>query len=158
MHKWMMVVVMWLSGCSFMFASGPPARHQEQSTFDCTESRAAPVVDTALAALQSANLVIAMTSSNQQWADRFDGKPPLERATAVPVYIAAALVATASAAYGYSKTRACREAKDEAMIRAQNADLARRSWQTRPPPPGALARPLPSAALPPASPPPAHSD
>ena len=38
-----------LSGCSFVFVSGPPAHHEQLPYVSCTESRVAPVLDTIFA-------------------------------------------------------------------------------------------------------------
>jgi len=156
-------MVVWLSGCSFAFVSGPPPHHEELPAFDCTESRVAPVLDTVFAALQVANLAVAASSTDQQWSDTFNGNPPINRGTAVPLYIALAAVGSFSAYYGYSKTGDCRQALEAARNRAQGTVGPQAPWQLPPPtgpgvPPGTavpppVAPPPPPPAAPPAQPP-----
>jgi len=153
------VAVMWLSGCSFIFVSGPPTNHEQLPYFSCSESRAAPVVDTILAALQALNLATAASVSDQQWSDNFNGDPPFSRGAAVPLYVGTTLFTAASAYYGYKNTGDCREAKAAASNRAmQNQPYAppgsRPSYS--PPsypqpytPPGASPYAPPSAPYPP---------
>jgi hypothetical protein len=164
--RWLVLgMVASLSGCSFAFVSGPPPHHEELPAFDCTESRVAPVLDTVFAALQVANLALAASSTDQQWSDTFNGNPPINRGTAVPLYIALAAVGTFSAYYGYSRTGDCREALEAARNRAQGTVGPQPPWQPPPPaapgvPPGTAVPPpvvLPpgTAVPPPVAPPPA---
>jgi hypothetical protein len=168
------VMAAWLSGCSFAFVSGPPPHHEELPAFDCTESRVAPVLDTLFAVLEGANLVLAAASTDQQWSDNFNGNPPIERGTAIPLYIALAALGTGSAYYGYARTSACREALEAARNRARGTGVGPQApWQppppaapgappgpsvpppVLPPPPPPAATPPPPPAAPPAPPPPA---
>ena len=110
-------VVVVLSGCSFMFVSGPPPNHEQLASFSCSESRAAPVVDTILAALQVLNLATAAGNTDAEWNDRFNGNPPISRDTAVPLYVATTVLTTVSAYYGYKHTGECRAAKEQAAAR-----------------------------------------
>lgn len=110
-------MAMWLSGCSFVFVSGPPSNHAQLASFSCSESRVAPVLDTIMAVLQALNFVYAASIDDQQWDDNYDGDPPIGRGTVIPLYAAAALLATGSAYYGYKRTGDCRDAKAQAMMR-----------------------------------------
>src|SRR5262245_13992971 len=104
MRSMVLVIAVYLSGCSFLFVTGPPPHHEELRDFHCTASRAAPVVDTVFAILQGANLIVAAASSDKEWSDLFGGKPAVERGTAVPIYALAAGIELASAIYGYNRT------------------------------------------------------
>ena len=99
--------------------------------FECTSSRLGPILDTVWTVLMTANLAVAAGSSKQDWEDNFDGDPPFSRNVAIPVYIGAALLGGAGMYFGYTRTSACRDAKN---------DLAIRQMQNRgpaaPPPPG----------------------
>jgi hypothetical protein len=108
-----------LSGCSFVFVSGPPAHHEQLPYFSCSESRIAPVLDTIFAVLQGANFLLAASVSDERWADNYDGDPPIARSTAIPLYAIGALLGVGGAYYGFSRTAACRDAKELALTRAQ---------------------------------------
>jgi hypothetical protein len=157
--RWMVwVLATCLSGCSFAFVNGPPPHHEQLPAFDCTESRVAPVLDTLFAVLQVANFALAAGSTDQQWSDDFNGKPPFNRGPAVPLYAALAAVGTVSAYYGYSKTGDCREALEAARNRARTHGGTnvgpQAPWPPPPPgvPPGAAVPP--PVVLPPPAPPP----
>lgn len=154
------------TGCSFLFVNGPPPRREEQVAFDCTESRAAPVLDTIFAILQGANFAFAAASSDEQWAENYNGDPPLERTAAVPLYIAGALLFTGSAYYGYTNTRECRDAKmqvrasqpqrwspDSGYPSPPGATTSGRPYVPYSPPPGASPYAPPSEPSPYAPPP-----
>jgi hypothetical protein len=117
MRFMVVAVVVVLSGCSFMFVSGPPPNHEQLPSFSCSESRAAPVVDTILAALQVLNLATAAGNTDEEWNNRFNGNPPISRDTAVPLYVATTVLTTVSAYYGYKNTGECRAAKEQAAAR-----------------------------------------
>lgn len=112
-----MVMALSLSGCSFVFVRPPPPDNEPRER-GCTESRAAPVLDAIFAALQGANLVYAVASSDAEWANTFGGDPPLSRGAAVPLYALATAVGTFGAYYGFHNTGVCREA--HVVIRVQN--------------------------------------
>jgi hypothetical protein len=128
-----------LSACSFVFVSGPPPQHEQLPYFSCTESRVAPVLDVIFAVLQGANFLLAATQSDEAWAENFDGDPPLERGTAIPVYGIATLLAAGGAYYGFSRTAACRDARTRALIRTQRGNFGQPP--TWPPPQGSYPPP-----------------
>jgi hypothetical protein len=153
------VLVASLSGCSFAFVIGPPPRHEELPAFDCTESRVAPVLDTVFTALQALNVAVVASITDQRWSDAFNGKPPFDRGTAVPLYIALTAVGAFSAYYGYSRTSDCRDALEAARHRAGGTVGPQPPWQPPPPaapgvPPGAAIPPPVALPPPPAAPPP----
>lgn len=148
--RWMVaVLVASLSGCSFAFVSGPPPHHEQLPTFDCTESRVVPVLDTLFAALEVANSAVAAGTTDQQWSDTFNGNPPISRGTAVPLYIALAVVGTFSAYYGYTRTGDCREALEAARNRARGTTVGPQAPGTPPPPPPVAPGVPPGSAVPP---------
>ena len=56
-----------LTGCSFLFASGPPAQHRQLPIFECTTSRAAPVADTIFGVLQVIGIAITASQSEAEY-------------------------------------------------------------------------------------------
>jgi len=112
-----LVMVMALSGCSFVFVKGPPPNHEQLPYFDCTESRAVPVLDTVFTLLQAANLLLAASTTDQEWADNFDGNPPFERSSAVPLYVVLAALGAGGMYYGFKNTGECRDARAQAQAR-----------------------------------------
>src|SRR5512132_2406578 len=110
MMRWVaLVMVMSLSGCSFLFVKGPPPNHEQLPYFACTESRAGPVLDTLFTLLQSANLRLAASSSDHEWKDRFGGSAPIERGNAVPLYVALTALGVGGMYYGFKNTGECRD-------------------------------------------------
>jgi hypothetical protein len=131
------LVLALLSGCSFVFVSGPPPQHEQLPYFSCTESRVAPVLDTIFAVLQGANFILASSSTDEQWADNFNGDPPISRASSIPLYAVATLLGIGGAYYGYTRTAACRDARAQAMGRTNRNFGQPQTW----PPPGPYAPP-----------------
>src|SRR5450432_1275565 len=107
-----------VTGCSFAFVSGPPAQYRQMPAFSCTESRLVPVLDTVWTVLQTGNLILAASKSDQGWSDTFNGNPPFSRSTAIPIYAVLAALGGAGMYYGYSRTAECRDAKAEMIGRA----------------------------------------
>ena len=68
-----------LSGCSFVFVSGPPPQHEQLPYFSCSESRVFPILDTIFAVLEGANFIFAASVSDERWADNYNGDPPIAR-------------------------------------------------------------------------------
>ncbi|HSR95688.1 MAG TPA: hypothetical protein VLM79_01405 [Kofleriaceae bacterium] len=122
-----------LSGCSFVFVSGPPANHEQLPYVSCTESRVAPVLDTIFTVLQSLNVIYAASVSDDRWAENYDGDPPIARSTAIPLYAVGALLGAGAAYYGYSRTAACRDAKELALARAQRNYGQPQTWPPQQP-------------------------
>jgi hypothetical protein len=129
------LVLALLSGCSFVFVSGPPPQHEQLPYFSCTESRVAPVLDTIFAVLQGANLILAASVDDEQWAENYNGDPPISRTSSIPLYAVATLLGVGGAYYGYTRTAACRDAKAQAMGRSNRNFGQPQTW----PPPGPYA-------------------
>jgi hypothetical protein len=105
------VLLVMLSGCSFVLVSGPPDNHQQLPAFDCTTSRLGPGLDTVWSILQVLNFATAAASTDDDWNDNFGGDPPFSRSTAMPVYGVLAGLGIAGMYYGFSRTGECRSAK-----------------------------------------------
>jgi len=143
-----------LSGCSFVFVSGPPAHHEQLPYFSCTESRVAPVLDTIFAVLQGLNVIYAASISDESWAENYNGDPPISRSASIPLYAVGALLGVGGAYYGYSRTAACRDAKDLALTRTQRNYGQPQTWppQQPYPPQGPYAPPPQGPYAPPQGP------
>jgi hypothetical protein len=98
-------------GCSYLFVDAPPERHRQLPYFECTKSRAWPVVDTVIAAtygIETAAFIVGASASKAE-------RGPLAGAAAAAA--ATAVLFTASAFSGYGKVSECREATDELQLR-----------------------------------------
>ena len=150
---------LWLTGCSFLFVSGPPEHHEQLPYFSCTESRLVPALDTVWTALQTLNFIVTTARSDTDWHDNFCDKgdttcsPPFGRTTAIPLYIGLAALGAAGMYYGFSRTGECREAKAEWAQRAQGQPGVMPPPGTWPPPPAPGAPGTPPPAPPPNPPP-----
>jgi hypothetical protein len=122
--------------------------------YSCTESRLVPVLDTVWTVLQSANLILALSKSDQGWSDTFNGNPPLSRSAAIPLYAAFVALGGAGMYYGFSRTGECRDAKAETVSRSMQP-INPAPQGTWPPPPAAPAPIAPPPAPPPPPPAPA---
>lgn len=94
-------------GCSFVFVDGPPPKHEKappQRSVDCTTGPAAPVLDTIFGTNAAGAAVLALATEGSS-----------DKVRAGSSLAAAAFIT--SAVYGYINTSACREAKEERLIR-----------------------------------------
>lgn len=122
-------ILVLVAGCSFAFVNGPPPSHRQLPAFDCSTSHVAPVLDTLFTALEIANLTLAASQSDQQWANDFPNHhPPFDRTTAIPVYVALVALGGAGMYYGYSRVGECRHAKDELDARTQPTGVPPGVW------------------------------
>jgi len=134
-----------LSGCALLFVKGPPDNHQELESFECTESRIAPVLDLIMA---GGYFLAAGQEPGYYAAPDYYGQGG-------PVYgsgqdntpnILGALLYGVSGAVGLGRVNSCREAKEELRARlaaSAQAVQAARAAQTAPsvPTPPAARRP-----------------
>jgi hypothetical protein len=89
------------SGCSLIFAHGPPKNHEAMEYFDCTQSKAAPVLDVVFGSLSLLTAVgTLIDSSNVQ-----NPKETIAGGFAMTPILAF------SAMNGFKKTSHCRAAK-----------------------------------------------
>jgi hypothetical protein len=131
----LITLVVWANaGCSFTFVDGPPAQHQTMPYFECSSGRGWPIVD----GIIGASVAIGAASDLERAGT--DGG----RADAV-IGAAEAALFLASAAYGLSKTSACREAKEALLLRLQDRERADPPPDPWAPPP---LRPAPRSSAP----------
>jgi hypothetical protein len=118
-----------LSGtaCSFAFTRRPPSQHQQMASFDCTESRVAPVLDVLFTSFQALRTAAALSASD---AD-YEGAA-LSRPADIGFGLALGALGLASATYGFNAAGECRQARNQARMRSYQQE--RMSWM---PPPGA---------------------
>ena len=143
-----------MSGCSFARVSGPPANHAELPAFECTTSRLGPGLDTVWTILQALNIATAASQTDAEWADMYNGDPPIARGTALPMYVAFGALGAAGMYYGFSRTSRCRDAKSQLvgrqMQRPQVPNAGTWPPPYQPPPPGP---PATGGGYPPPAPP-----
>jgi len=119
-----------VSGCSFVFVEGPPARYLEMDSFTCTEGNAVPIVDALWgggSALGAINAWIEPTTR--------------DRTEIMLLGSGMALVATGSAVVGFRRRAACRAARLEVARTRQRrspafepvpSEWSRDGWAWRP--------------------------
>ena len=113
-------------GCSYVFVDGPPKNHAQLPYFECSSSKAWPVLDVVLAA----SLGVGASAA---FVDR--GSSSGDSSEAVIAAAEAALFAI-SALTGYQRVGECREAKDQLIARLGSAPrYAASSFQAPPPDP-----------------------
>jgi hypothetical protein len=123
-------------GCSFIFVDGPPTQHKKMPYFDCTSSNALPVVDVVIAAAEG-----LAAASDLASRDQYDSS---SATTMAATQLGVAALFAASGISGFSKTGACREAKDELTARAQRQQgYGAVGFAPASPPPGYGAPPVP---------------
>jgi len=92
-------------GCSFAFVDAPPSRHQELPYFECTSGQGWPTTDLVLGLIYGVGTAASLSNSSSS-----------SSAGGLTTGVAAALF-LASSYSGYGKTKECREAKDELILR-----------------------------------------
>lgn len=109
--RWMALICLLpsLSGCALLFVQGPPKNHQELNSFECTESRLAPVLDLIMAG------GYFLAAGQQQ--DYYGGGPGYGGAQDNTPNILGALLYGVSGAVGMGRVNACRRAKQELLDR-----------------------------------------
>jgi hypothetical protein len=90
--------LMW-GGCSYLFVTGPPPRHDRSGSFDCTTSNGWPVFDVVYGSVN--------TAANISLAN--NGGP--KKDTYVAGAIGSAILWGSSAIVGFGRTSRCRKAK-----------------------------------------------
>jgi hypothetical protein len=133
-------------GCSFLFADGPPDRHQTMLYFDCTSTAGLEVADGMFALGTTLAGVGTLGMSEKEFEDQNNGG---NRNTTAAVDFVVAGVFAGSAIYGIIVTESCSDAKDG--LRQRIIERERRLAPPPAPPPAAP----PPAALPPPAPTPA---
>jgi hypothetical protein len=109
-----------VQGCSWMAVTSRADARVHPAGPVCTESVAAPVIDTVAATAYAALAIVSVIGLGQQGGDCAQGDfcPDLDF---TPLYVTTAVGGTigaaahgVSAAYGYSATAGCREANERA--------------------------------------------
>lgn len=102
-----LTVALALTGCSFIAVNGPdiaPGTMPMPDDIDCSESRAAPIVDVVLGTLMVMGAISAFIDSRKP-----DGAP-LSGEAALAI-AAVAVVFGSSAYFGFSRTSECRRVR-----------------------------------------------
>ena len=94
-------------GCSLIFVDGPPTQHQRLTSFDCTSSNLAPLIDMLVGGAEG---LAVLGSINTASAYRNDSD------VIAPAITAAAFVA--SGMIGLRRVSSCKEATTELALRA----------------------------------------
>lgn len=146
------VVAAGLPGCSFIFSEGPPARHEERVHFDCGRSYAPPVLDAISTGVMALG---ASATRNDETIENRDA--------AVGIQLAMAVIAGASAVYGFTVVSRCNDAQELRLARNARQQALPPPyglppyWQppaSWPPPTFQLSTPAPAPALAPSAQPP----
>jgi hypothetical protein len=90
-------------GCSYVFVDGPPKNHAQLPYFECSSSKAWPVVDAVMAASLGLAASAAFVDGGSSSNDNSQGFVAAAEAAAFAI----------SALSGYQKVAECREAKEE---------------------------------------------
>jgi hypothetical protein len=111
-----------LTGCSFIFTKGPPEQHRQMPYFECSTGRAAPIADSVFAGLQVIGIGITAGQSEAEYnekneVDEGQRNPIVKRNTAIGLNVVFGAMWALSAYYGYTRTAACRAAKNEWIMR-----------------------------------------
>jgi hypothetical protein len=141
----MMALSLASSGCSFLFADGPPDRHEKMIYFDCTSTPGLEVADGVIGAGSALTGISALSMSEAEFEDQNDGG---NRNGFAATNLVLAGVFVGSAIYGIVVTENCKDAKEDLRRRIIERE-AQRARAAAPP-----AAPAP-VAPPPALPPPA---
>jgi len=98
----LVVVLLLLPGCSWLFVDRLPEDHHSHRDYDCTTSRTAPVVDTILTATNVASAIYVASLDNVK-----------NKGPAVMLGLSVAAIWASSAVSGFHATSQCREAKED---------------------------------------------
>ena len=148
-----MVLSLASGGCSFLFADGPPARHEKMLYFDCTSTPGLEVADGVLGLGSALQGVAVLSQSESEFERENDGGN--RNAVAATNFVLAG-VFVSSAIYGIVVTENCSDAKADLRQRIIERERQRAPLPPAPPAPAPAPVPAPAAAPPPAAPPPAE--
>jgi hypothetical protein len=153
MKSWLVLALVATSGCSFVFAEGPPVDHGNMPYFDCVSTYGLPVADGFFALSGVAGGASALRKTKQEYAAQNGGA---SRNAAAGVSLASGVVFAASAIYGIVQAGRCSNAKAalKARIYGPLPGLPPRSWGAPPalPSPAGPRPPAPAAPTTPAAP------
>ncbi len=153
------------SGCSFMFSEGAPDNHPALATFSCGDQFAPPVVDTVVGGVSAYIAAHAAATEDATVAKAFpqdQGQVRHDQNVAIGLFTTFAALDLASALYGYSSVKSCREAKESRAYELARARVLPPPYGVAPygmppplwppPPPPALTAPPPPPVTEPAPP------
>jgi len=106
----LVLCVLSVSACGFIFTHGPPAGHENLPYFTCTESNTGPILDIVWAGL---NVIGALTIAG-------DPNSYENPDAAVAGGLVWGVVSSSAAAVGFNKTKKCRAAKQQLAARQVN--------------------------------------
>jgi hypothetical protein len=106
-----------LPACSWLFVEAPPVAHERLPSFECTESSAAPIGDTAAAVAYGLVGVLGLAVGIPGAHGETNGFGA-DNVAMFTIGAADATVFGLSAGYGYGATSACRHAKAKWAQRA----------------------------------------
>lgn len=106
----LVLCVLSVSACGFIFTHAPPAGHENLQYFTCTESNTGPILDIVWAGL---NVIGALTVAGDP--SSYDNPDQT-----VAVGLAWGVVSSSAAAVGFNKTKKCRAAKQQLAARQAN--------------------------------------
>ena len=89
-------------GCSWFFVKAPPAQRAPAQPVACTSGKAAPVIDSVVAALQVVRVGYAIGQSDADYKNF-----PISRNVDIGLGVGLTALFAASAAYGFSATSTC---------------------------------------------------
>ncbi|MDH5674457.1 MAG: hypothetical protein OEZ06_20185 [Myxococcales bacterium] len=95
-----------LTGCSFLFVTSAPDKVIPGVQPTCTTSAVAPFVDLGVAAFQGVRTGLAMAADGRDY-----NGVPISREVDIALGVGLGALFIASAAYGFSKTSECEDAK-----------------------------------------------
>jgi len=108
-----MLLAVNVSGCAVLTVTAVPQDHTNFRYFECTESDGAAYADVSWAALAALTSVAGLLTEN-------DAGEPYFHVSIITGLLG--VTHTASAVYGFTTTRDCRQAHQEMVIRSQEAD------------------------------------
>jgi uncharacterized protein YjdB len=95
------------SGCGFLLTQGPPTGHEQLEFIPCTESDAGPILDLVWVGLNIVGVVMILTTPEEY----------TNRELSVASGLGWGILSGASAASGFKKAKACKNARQALAIR-----------------------------------------
>ena len=128
-----------LGGCSFIFVKPLPPDYRSGDALDCTANQTAPLIDTLFSISEIVGIAYVASKSNDQNKDRVD--------ILIPGQLLGLVIWGSSAMYGYRRTNACSDARNDASeFPSHHLGVTHRAYRPSPVAPPSLAPPLPAAA------------
>jgi hypothetical protein len=132
------IIVLTAGGCSYVFVDGPPKNHAQLPYFECSSSKAWPVVDAVMAASLGLAATAAFADGGSSSNDTSEGFVAAAEAAAFAI----------SALSGYQKVAECREAKEDLVASLGSRTRYAAAPGFRAPPPDPWVHPPPGLFAP----------